>query len=764
VSHPNVCRVYDIGEAEGLPFISMEYVDGEDLGTLLQRIGRLPADKALQIARKLCAGVAAAHDRGIIHRDLKPQNIMLNRRGEVIIMDFGLAAIADELRGPEARSGTPAYMSPEQLRGDFVTAKSDIYALGLIIYELFTGKQAFDANSLPEMMRKQESESPVSLTSIAGEADPLVEKAVLRCLRPDPAERPATALAVAAALPGGDPLAAALAAGETPSPEMVAASGRTVGIAAKYAVACTLLCIAALISLPFLTQRTALLSMVPMELPPQVLEQKAREIAASLGHTSRRVDDLSWIWVSSEIVSNVGRAHKGGKRDWSQLLKGESPYRLTYRQSPALLVSQPDGYINGERPPNDKPGMFLMNVSGSGLLRHLEAVVGAKQKMPENPVDEAGLFRAAGFDIAKFEEVATVELPKVPFDTAKAWKGPHPGLPGIDIIVQTATWKGIPVSFSMKWPWARLADDDAPPTSARDTAFQTFSFLLLGIGLFAGAWFARYNLIAGRGDRHGATRLAAFVGLLKLAALLLTLHFVPNFAMVGILFEKAAVVLAECAILWMLYIALEPTVRRNWPHTLITWNRLLAGDWADARVGWHILLGVITGLVVRFGFLARQYTNLDLAGPSWPNMNLLMGTASFLAIWARQIDSAVHTSFIIFFLMCGLKLIVRKDWLAALVASLLVSLQEGEIRRSTNLPLDLTVYVVIIGAFAILLLRLGLVPSIAGILTINTVSSAHVSASYLAWFNSVAVVQILLVISLVVFAGWASQRQRPAPG
>ena len=147
VSHPNVCRVYDIGEAEGMPFISMEYVDGEDLASLLLRIGRLPADKALEIARKLCAGLAAAHDRGIIHRDLKPQNIMMNKRGDVVIMDFGLAAIADQLSGAEVRNGTPAYMAPEQLRGAEVTAKSDIYALGLVLYELFTGKRPFDANN-----------------------------------------------------------------------------------------------------------------------------------------------------------------------------------------------------------------------------------------------------------------------------------------------------------------------------------------------------------------------------------------------------------------------------------------------------------------------------------------------------------------------------------------------------------------------------------------------------------------------------------------
>ena len=236
VSHPNVCRVYDVGEADGMPYISMEYVDGEDLASLLQRIGRLPADKALEIARKICAGVAAAHDKGVIHRDLKPANIMLDQRGNVVVMDFGLAAVADQLRGAEARSGTPAYMAPEQLRGEQVTAKSDIYALGMVLYEIFTGKRAYEAATMAELIRMQESAQITSMSSIAAEIDPAVEKAIRRCLDPDPAKRPASALMVAAALPGGDPLAAALAAGETPSPELVAASGKTEGLPLKKSV------------------------------------------------------------------------------------------------------------------------------------------------------------------------------------------------------------------------------------------------------------------------------------------------------------------------------------------------------------------------------------------------------------------------------------------------------------------------------------------------------------------------------------------------
>jgi len=135
VSHSNVCRVYDIGEVDGLPFLSMEYVDGEDLASLLRRIGRLPSDKAIDIARRLCAGLAAAHERGVLHRDLKPANIMIDGRGEPRITDFGLAAVAGNLEAAEIRHGTPAYMAPEQLAGREVSRQSDIYALGVLDFK-----------------------------------------------------------------------------------------------------------------------------------------------------------------------------------------------------------------------------------------------------------------------------------------------------------------------------------------------------------------------------------------------------------------------------------------------------------------------------------------------------------------------------------------------------------------------------------------------------------------------------------------------------
>ena len=157
---------------------------------------------------------------------------MLDGTGKVRITDFGLAGAA----GETLRAGTPAYMAPEQLAGAEVTAQSDIYALGLVLYELFTGQRAIEAKNVAELLRKREA-GIVPPSQLVRDLDPAIDRAILRCLERDPADRPASALAVAAALPGGDPLAAALAAGETPSPEMVAAAGETSALAPLPAIA-----------------------------------------------------------------------------------------------------------------------------------------------------------------------------------------------------------------------------------------------------------------------------------------------------------------------------------------------------------------------------------------------------------------------------------------------------------------------------------------------------------------------------------------------
>jgi len=282
VSHPNVCRVHDLGEADAQPFISMEYVDGEDLAALLRRVGRLAGGRALEIARELCAGLAAAHACGVIHRDLKPANVMVDRRGRVRITDFGLARLGEDSTAAAEFAGTPAYMAPEQLAGTGATVGSDLYALGLVLYELFTGQRASAVASVPELLRLRRETPIVPPRELVPELDPAVERAILSCLRVRSDERPESALAVLAELSGGDRLTAALAAGQTPSASAVAAAPVLGALSPLAAWACLFAVLTVLAVSVDRVGPLGILGRVRPAIPPAALVVKAEEAMRAL--------------------------------------------------------------------------------------------------------------------------------------------------------------------------------------------------------------------------------------------------------------------------------------------------------------------------------------------------------------------------------------------------------------------------------------------------------------------------------------------------
>ena len=310
VSHPNACRVWDIGEADGHQFISMEFVDGEDLASLLRRIGRAPKEKAAQIARQLCAGLAAAHEEGVLHRDLKPANVMIDGRGRVRLTDFGLASMAGEIRGDE-RAGTPMYMAPELLSGGAPSVQTDIYALGLVLYELFTGKRAYQAENLQELMDLQSATSLTSPASLVDGLDPAVEHIILACLNNDPRQRPQTAFAVAGALPGGDPLAAALAAGETPAPELVAAAEVEGALNPPVAAACLAGVGVGLALLIALAPYFQLARMTPLEMSGDALAVLAQGVLATAGFEEPPVDTLDGFYPNNSYIDFIVAQDEG---------------------------------------------------------------------------------------------------------------------------------------------------------------------------------------------------------------------------------------------------------------------------------------------------------------------------------------------------------------------------------------------------------------------------------------------------------------------
>ena len=377
VTHPNVCRVHDLGEAEGLTFLSMEFVDGEDLASLLRRIGRLPPDKGLDIARQLCAGLTAAHARGILHRDLKPANVMLDGRGRVRIMDFGLAGVAHAIERGDVASGTPAYMAPEQALGREVSVRSDLYAVGLILYEVFTGRSAFLATTREAMLRAHLESSPQPPSQLAPGLEPAVERAILRCLEKDPTGRPASAAALAAALPGGDPLAAALAAGETPSPEMVAAAGEEGSLRPAVAVSWLAAAVAgiALLYGLYLHGRPNLVQWVPMPLAPDVLADRAQQALRRLGFDAVPRDRAWGFSYDEGVVRQLGRGQTAASLR-EGLGKGRpAAIYFWYRESPAELVpARRSGMVREEDPPPLLPGMVDAKTDTQGRLIALQAI------------------------------------------------------------------------------------------------------------------------------------------------------------------------------------------------------------------------------------------------------------------------------------------------------------------------------------------------------------------------------------------------------
>jgi predicted Ser/Thr protein kinase len=731
VSHPNVCRVYDLGMVDGLHFLSMEYIDGEDLSSLLRRIGRLPQDKAMEFTRKICAGLSAAHERGVLHRDLKPANIMIDGKGRVRIMDFGLAGLVDEIPLSDLRSGTPAYMAPEQKAGKEVTVRSDIYALGLVLHEMFTG----------QVYRSDSQSGP---TDIVGDLDPAIERLILRCLEDDPSRRPGSALRVAMALPGADPVAAALAAGETPSPEMVAASEEKEGFSRRTAALCFVVIVVSTVLMIVVAGRIGPIARMPLPFEPEVLNFQIQELLAELGYSEPPADTASgFICCDSRFTDYLDGF---GPEEQTAILAGHRPptVQFWYRQHREALDRSEVWHVNVAywgitltSPPNAEPGMIRVRTDPAGRLVSLEVEPWTSTGTGPDDFDWTRLFEAAGLERNLFSEVDPRRIPPMTNDSQRAWTGTYGGGREETVRVEAASWRGQPVLFEVD---GLPGSPDLVPSLRSGSAplGNNLGTLLASIGVLILAWF---NWRANRIDRRGALVIFAMSFALRIGG------GAFNYSLVSALLAA------------MIYLAIEPHARRHWPDSLISWSRVAQGRLRNPLVASHILAAIVFAHVILWPVnLAASTLGRGPATPLiWTN------PTGSLALYALELAQGLFIGLALLALVVLARLVIRKTRLADVLAALTLALG-GALTLTQDaralafaIPAFMAVFLASIG----LIRRFGLLSILAATTVMNSYAFTGLTAS--GWMAEQLIALALVPVALAAWALWVILSARQSP-
>lgn len=778
VSHPNVCRLFDVGEVDGRLFLSMEYVDGEDLAALLQRIGRLPADRATMLARQLFSGLAAAHAKGVLHCDLKPANIMIDGRGNARITDFGIARLEAPIEESGIlAAGTPAYMAPEQLVGQAATAKSDVYSLGLVLFEMTTGVHPFADRSRQRMIEAHLKRHAPPPSTLAPDIDPALERIIQQSLEKEPRDRPGSALAVAAALSTGDPLELALSIGETPPPELLAQARSSDALQPRQAL---LWCgaIAFLLLMMAVTAESARrFREAGLRLPPEVMAEKAREILGGLGWPHEADHEAFGFLQAQEAGAHrieVAGLDPAAGADATP--PGLAQVLFWYRRSSEALIPSDlaslvfDGVRTG---PYDPPtalhaGDALVLLHPAGWLDHLEM---RPQRLPDEvpqlgkSTDYGPLLEAAGLDPTRFTLEKTLIMPPFFADDGAFLDGTVAALPQLPFEIRAAGFQGRPVYFRLS-PQLPETDTSAPFWSAYLDDFYDFYDLIYIFGALGAIPLARFNLRRGRGDRRGAWRLAIFMFGLKVAIFLFDGIFVldlrTQWAIVNLQVGQA---LLEAALAWVFYLALEPYVRRIWPHTLISWTRLLAGRLQDPLLARHVLIGI------SFGAFWMVVAHLDPLLPAWLGLahkldpvsavpfNSALSAGVALATTATEVQLAVYNSVYSLLLLVLLRFVCRRAGIATGVYIALLSVLYSHLGAHPLISL-FTIGFLLAAGEAWLLVRHGLVSLTVATFTFGLLSHFPITLDRGAWYASAGYFAIFL---LSVATAWAAHQSLDPP-
>ncbi len=785
VTHPHVCRVHDIAEADGEYFLTMEFVPGENLAALLRQIGRFPGEKAVDIARQICAGLAAAHRAGVLHRDLKPANIMLDSAGNVRITDFGIAGLSHRIAVGEIRAGTPAYMAPEQIAGRDVTQESDIYALGLVLYELFSGCRGFKATSIEEYQQLHEHSVPRPLCELVSDLPEGVEEVINQCLEKNPDDRPPSALHVLAALPGTDVLRLALAADLTPPPDLVAAAPARKG-GTPYRKGITVAALVLLVSVALLR------TVYPIQWdnlgasPPAALAERARGVLAAAGLALANGYESYGYCATEEAWRPMARAFGGTEVRRHVVAVEPAEPCFFYRQSdqPFAPTSTENvfwraGFVTPDDPPlgeGESRGV-LLDRSGRLILLGAAGRLGSGDKDGAQDTgstkDWTELIRATGVS-GEVSDYRPVKDDPVEKDARCRFQRIERGEPPdstASLVVGCSSREG-PTFFAIGSPASAGPQGEVFElgTFAIQKHFVIYVQRVLFLLLMAVAVpLGIAKLRAKKFDYRGAVRLAGLVAFLHVIVATLRVGSAATLFDGVSQFALAVVRAAGAAgLLGVSYLAIDAYARRHWPHLLVTWNRLILGRIRDRDVRFHTLVGACVGCWWAFAAAAER-TMAGAAGLSVRPMfggermaEKLHGAASGLAGYLGCVEQAL-----VYGLLFLLLLVVLRTWLRhpvwAGVACALI-LAPIIVPRGAN---PYTAWLAMgFGGAAVcvwLMVRYGLLAIVVAILVAAILNTTPMNVDARAWTIGLSLSAILLVLGMIAYGAWGNLSAKSKP-
>lgn len=652
ISHPNVCRVYDIGEVDGQHFLSMEYIDGEDLRTLLRRIGRLPGDKGVEIAQQLCVGLVAAHEKGVLHRDLKPANIMIDGRGHVRITDFGLAKLLDDSEQKEI-AGTPTYMAPEQLLKGETSQQSDIYSLGLILAEIFQGTPVYEKESVAELIshyQDRSSNSSVELPSSV-DVDPLVERVILACLQRNPEDRPSSARQISQALPGGDPLEAAIAAGTTPSPVLIANAEdkNKLSFKAGFVFVCI---IAISLGVSIVAGRK---SKRMFETSPQLLSARCAEIIEELGYSdlpkNTRFGAAANEAMQKELTSRPIEQHDAWlEQHWKPIFQ----FWRRWTDGEFMVEEHHGAFAASSKGPikeNTNEVTVVIDPQGSLLQLKVFGLEPITDDREQPKLDWDDVLALADLQLADATEVDLVTDPPVFCTERMAWEF---GTGENKRMIQAGALRGKCNYFET------CGINEVKLNEQEVTWMSTIGMAIFSLAKLTFVFLALVNLRTSRADLGGALRASAFIfGLYFIQEVLSLRMKSPEFVrsiFIGLLEDRAfGHMIGHAFHICIIYLGIEPYVRKHWPRSLVGFTRLSGLRWTDPSVGQELLVGVSVGCL---GLMAMDSIAMAI-GVNTSEVATHVLRYCHPAVFVAALSNGIASAFLLAFVFASFCVIIR---------------------------------------------------------------------------------------------------------